>query len=78
MLESTQVKHMSGAQLLSRLLDLPANIRLGWKGLQGTRTLANYEHLYIRATKIITLGLSKLDRPAFNTTELSYTIQRNV
>ncbi len=34
---------LAGAPLLGRLLDLPANIRLGWKGLPGTNALAYYE-----------------------------------
>jgi hypothetical protein len=29
--------------LLARLLALPTNIRLGWKGLPGTNALAYYE-----------------------------------
>jgi len=29
---------------VSRLLTLPSNSRLGWKGLQGTNTLAYYEN----------------------------------
>jgi len=33
-------EHFSGALLLGRLLDLPANIRLGWKSL--LRTFVNY------------------------------------
>jgi hypothetical protein len=34
----TKVKQLSGAPLLSRLLALPANNRLNWKGLPGTNT----------------------------------------
>jgi len=35
---------------------LPANIRLGWKGLPGTNTLAFYEHSSIaEANSFITL-----------------------
>jgi hypothetical protein len=40
-----------------RLQALPTNIRLGWKGMPGTNTLAHYEHSYIMAAKsFITLG----------------------
>jgi hypothetical protein len=38
-------------------LALPANIRLGWKGLQGTNTLAYYEDSQITSVKsFIILG----------------------
>jgi hypothetical protein len=33
----------SGAPLYGRLLALPTNIRLGWKGLPGRNALAYYE-----------------------------------
>jgi hypothetical protein len=35
---------LSGAPLEGRFLALPANIRLGWKGLSVTNTLAYYKH----------------------------------
>jgi hypothetical protein len=38
--ELTQVKDLSGAPLLGGLLALLENIRLGWKSLSGTNTLA--------------------------------------
>jgi hypothetical protein len=38
-MEPTQVKYLSG-----RLLALPANIRLGWKGLPGTNALFYYKN----------------------------------
>jgi hypothetical protein len=34
---------LSSAKLLGRLLALPTNIRLGWKGVPGTNALAYYE-----------------------------------
>jgi hypothetical protein len=34
------VLYLSDASLLGRLLPSPGNIRLGWKGLPGTNTLA--------------------------------------
>jgi hypothetical protein len=37
-------KHISGAPLLDRLLALPINIRLYWKGLAGTNTVVYYKH----------------------------------
>jgi hypothetical protein len=46
----TQV-YLTGAPLLGKLLALPKNIRLGWKGLSGTNTLAYYKHLYITGFK---------------------------
>jgi hypothetical protein len=36
---------LSGAPLLDRLLALPANIGLGWKGRPGTNNLAYLSHL---------------------------------
>jgi hypothetical protein len=44
------VEHPKGASL-EWALDLPANIRLGWKGLPGTNTLAYNKNLYITAIK---------------------------
>ncbi len=38
-----RVEHLKGA-LLSQTQVSPANIRLGWKGLPGTHTLAYYEN----------------------------------
>jgi hypothetical protein len=35
----------SGAPLYGRFMASPTNIRLGWKGLPGTNTLAYYENL---------------------------------
>jgi hypothetical protein len=37
------VEHLKGVSL-GRALTLPANIRLGWKGLPETTTLAYYEN----------------------------------
>jgi hypothetical protein len=52
---------------LDKLLALPANIRLGCKGLQETKTLAYYENSYITDKKsFITLG------PGANLTKLFY------
>jgi hypothetical protein len=39
-----KVKHLSDSPLLGRPLELPTNIRLGWKVLQETNTLAYYEY----------------------------------
>jgi hypothetical protein len=45
------------ALLQGRLLALPLNIRLGWKGLTGTHTVAYYGHLLFTDVKtFITLG----------------------
>ncbi len=49
--ERTQVKHLSDAPLKGRLLALPTNIRLGWKGLPGTNILAYYEKSQLTAVK---------------------------
>jgi hypothetical protein len=40
--EPLQVRSLSGAPFYNRLLALPTNNRLGWKGLSGT-TLAYYK-----------------------------------
>jgi hypothetical protein len=46
-----------GAPLLGKLLSSPTNIRLGWKGLTRTYTLAHYKHSSITDIKsCITLG----------------------
>jgi hypothetical protein len=51
------VEHLKEAPLYVRLLALPTNIRLGWKGLPGTNTLAYYEYSYITDVKVfIILG----------------------
>jgi hypothetical protein len=42
--EPTQVKHLSNAPLQGSLLASPQNIRLDWKGLPGTNTIAFYEN----------------------------------
>ncbi len=42
---------------MSKLLALPTNIRLGWRGLPGTNTLVYYEHSSITTAKsFITSG----------------------
>jgi hypothetical protein len=38
-----RVEHLKGTPLLGRLMALPTNTRLGWKGLPGTNALAYYE-----------------------------------
>ncbi len=51
------MKHLSDALLIGRLLALPANIRLGWKGLPGINALAYYEKSSLTAVKFfITLA----------------------
>jgi hypothetical protein len=37
-------RNLQGAPLKGRFLALPTNIRLGWKGLPGTNTLAFYQN----------------------------------
>ncbi len=55
--EPSWLKHLSSALLYDRLLALPTNIRLGWKGLTGTKTLAHYEKSQRTAVKsFITLA----------------------
>jgi hypothetical protein len=46
-----KVKDLSGAPLYGRFLASPTNIRLGWKGLPWTNTLAYYENLLITTVK---------------------------
>jgi hypothetical protein len=43
--EPTEVKHLSGAPLWGRLLASTTNMRLGWKSLPRTNTLAYYKNL---------------------------------
>ena len=45
-----RVENMKGVSL-GKALALPANIRLGWKGLPGTNTLAYYQKAYLTAVK---------------------------
>ncbi len=45
------MKHLSDAPLKGRLLALPKNFRLGWKGLPGTNAFAYYEKSYLTAVK---------------------------
>jgi hypothetical protein len=47
------LKHLSDAQLLGRLLVLPTNITLGWKGLLGTNAVAYYEFKKLTGVIII-------------------------
>jgi len=42
-LEPTQVEHLKDAPLSGKLLALPTDIRLSWKGLPGINSLAYYE-----------------------------------
>jgi hypothetical protein len=51
------VRHFSGALLFGRLLSSPTNVKLGWKSLPGTNTLAYYKNPYITDKEsFITLG----------------------
>ncbi len=43
--------YRSGASILGRIVVLPTNIRLDWKGLPGTNTLAHYENSKILTVK---------------------------
>jgi hypothetical protein len=53
------VKHLSGALLMGRFLSLLTSIRLGWKELAGTNTLAYLKKLQITPIKsFITLDAS--------------------
>jgi hypothetical protein len=45
------LKNLSDAPLMGRLLTLPTNNRLCWKGLTGTNTLAYYEKSELTAVK---------------------------
>jgi hypothetical protein len=52
----TREKHISGAPLKSRLLALRTNIRLGWKSLPGSNTLAyNEKSLIVDKKSLIIL-----------------------
>ncbi len=51
------MKYLSGAPFYRRLLALPANIKLGWKGLPLANVLAFYEKSSLTAIKsFITLS----------------------
>ncbi len=51
------MKNHTDTPLLGRLLALPTNIRLSWKGLQGTNTLAFYKTSQLTAVRsFITLA----------------------
>jgi hypothetical protein len=60
------LKHLSGAPLWVRLLALPTNIRLDWKGLPGTNTLAYYKKIitYVRK-KFYNIGSSEKTQKIF-------------
>ncbi len=61
------MKILSGVPLYGKLLALPMSIRLGWKGLLGTNTLAHYENSQITDMKsFITLA------PGFNVSKLFF------
>ncbi len=47
-----RVEHLKGASI-GQVLALPTNIRLGYKGLPGTNTLAYYENLLITDKKVL-------------------------
>jgi hypothetical protein len=56
-LKPTRVKCLSGAHLQGRLLALPTNSRLGWKGLTLSNALTYYEKASLMAVKsFITLA----------------------
>jgi hypothetical protein len=46
------VEHLKGVSLVLYLA-LPANIKLSWKGLPGTNTLAYYENPQIKKSFIV-------------------------
>ncbi len=51
------MKNLSGVPFYGRLLTLPMNIRLGWRGMSVTNILAYYESSKITDRKsFITLG----------------------
>ncbi len=52
----TRVKHLSGTPLQDGLLALPASIRLGWKSLPRTNTLAYYKICELRIKKFHNIG----------------------
>ncbi len=63
------MKILSGVPHYGKLLTLSMSIRLGWKDLLGTKTLAYYENSQITGMKsFITLA------PGFNVTKLFYFI----
>jgi len=53
---SSKARAYSSAPLLGRLLVLPTNIKLGWKGLAKTTALACYKDEQITAVKMLALN----------------------
>jgi hypothetical protein len=51
MLEPIRVEYLEGHHTNGKFLALPANIRLGWKGLPGTNTLAYHDTATIMTVK---------------------------
>jgi hypothetical protein len=62
------VEHLKEAPLLGKLLTIPTNVRLVWKGLTETYALAFYEHWYVMFVKsfmTLVVGLKKLVQKRF-------------
>ncbi len=57
------MEHLKEAPLLGKLLTIPTNVRLVWKGLTETNALAYYEHSYVTDAKslmtLVAVGNSK-------------------
>jgi hypothetical protein len=64
------MKHVSGVPLYARLLALRTYIRLSWKGLQGTNTLAYYETLNYGHEKFYNI-CPRLDESAWGVGKLN-------
>jgi hypothetical protein len=45
--------HLSGVPLLGRLLALPTNIRLGWKGFGKDKHISLFKKWYITDKKVL-------------------------
>jgi hypothetical protein len=52
-LQPRRIKHLLGVPLKGKLLALPTNIRVSWKGLPGTNGPAYYKNSKLRTEKVL-------------------------
>jgi hypothetical protein len=53
----TFMKLNTKTKVTDKKVSLPENIRLGWKGLPGTNTVAYYNHSFVIGAKSFNIGL---------------------
>ncbi len=74
---SYRVKNLPGAPDKGRLLALPTNIILVWKGLSGKNTLAYYKHLQITAVRRVICYNIKPWSQSYKTFSSSFILSEN-